>query len=130
MARLKPKIKRPNIPPKMRAEAMAKNKGICLDPSGCTKPGTICEHVQPFYICLEHKIENLEPRCTDHAKEKTAAEQPLLSKVRRLTGYTKCQWTGTNQHKGRIANRGFPPKPEGYKHKWGSKALARKQETK
>lgn len=84
MPRLKPKIKRPPIPKKMRAEAMQKNNGICMDPSGCTSKGVICEHVVPWRVVLEHKLENLEPRCKVHADAKTSSEHDMLSKVRRL----------------------------------------------
>lgn len=105
MPRLKPKIKRPPIPKKMRAEAMQKNNGICMDPSGCTSKGVICEHVVPWRVVLEHKLENLEPRCKVHADAKTSSEHDMLSKVRRLTGYTKCQWTKTNPHAGRLPKR-------------------------
>jgi len=78
MPRLKPKIKRPPIPKKMRAEAMQKNNGICMDPSGCTSKGVICEHVVPWRVVLEHKLENLEPRCKVHADAKTSSEHDIF----------------------------------------------------
>lgn len=107
MPRLKPKLKRPPIPQKTRKEAMQKNDGICMA-SGCKAKGMICEHVIPWIVCLEHKLDNLEPRCKAHAAEKTASEQKTYSKVRRLTGFTKAQWTGTNEHRGRIPQRKDP----------------------
>lgn len=121
MSRLKPKLKRPPIPPKMRKEAMEKNEGNCTW-EGCTKKGTICEHLTPWYICLEHKPENLEPRCTDHAKEATASQQDTFSKIRRLTGYTKAQWTGTNAHKGKIKSN---PKIAARADPWGKQFKAK-----
>lgn len=80
-------MNRPPIPKKLRAEAMAKNKGYCTW-IGCAKPGTICEHLQTYYVVQEHKIENLEPRCADHALEKTKADMKVISKIRRLRGET------------------------------------------
>jgi hypothetical protein len=78
-------VTRPPIPKKLRAEAMAKNEGYCTW-QGCTKPGTICEHILPFFFVQEHKLENLEPRCRDHAAEKTVLDQANIGHVRRMAG--------------------------------------------
>lgn len=64
---------------------MAKNSGICMH-DGCTKPGFICEHVIPWFIVQEHKLENLEPRCREHAAEKTVKDQKDIGHVRRMAG--------------------------------------------
>lgn len=104
MPRLKPKIKRPPIPRKMYAEAMKKNGGRCTHP-GCEKKGTRVEHIIPWYVVLEHTLDNLEPHCQQHAVEKNDDDQPVIKKIRRLTGYTKAQWTKTNTRAGRLPKR-------------------------
>lgn len=80
-------MKRPPIPRKLRAQAMAKNSGICMHES-CTKPGEIAEHVIPWYFVQEHTLDNLEPRCREHATAKTKLDQANIGHVRRMAGET------------------------------------------
>lgn len=76
---------RPPIPKKLRAEAWLKNDGKCTWP-GCTAKGDILEHLIPYFFVREHKLENLEPRCRDHAAEKTVLDQANIGHVRRMAG--------------------------------------------
>lgn len=95
---------------------MAKNSGICMA-QGCTKPGFICEHVIPWFFVQEHKLENLEPRCREHAREKTTLDQANIGHVRRMSGETgqyarrqkrKSQGLGSKlQSRRKIVSAGF-----------------------
>lgn len=108
--------KRLAIPKKLRAQAMAKNSGICMH-AGCTKPGFICEHVIPWFFVQEHKLENLEPRCREHAREKTTLDQANIGHVRRMSGESgqqarlrrrKAQGLGSKlQSRRKIVSAGF-----------------------
>lgn len=98
-------MKRPPIPRKLRAQAMAKNSGICMH-QGCTKPGFICEHLVPWFFVQEHKLENLEPRCREHATEKTRKDQKDIGHIRRASGETG-QYARRKRNGPQIKSRGF-----------------------
>lgn len=124
---------RPPIPRKMRAEAMKKNRGICMAPKGCKRKGVICEHVQPWYFVREHKFENLEPYCKPCADEKTVKDKADIAHCRHLrleSGQQKLLLERKAAGEGsRIqsqpmrAGANSLKAPPGYKYRWGKRKI-------
>lgn len=78
-------MNRPPVPTAIKRAAWQKNDGFCTWP-GCASKGDILEHLLPWAFVLEHRLENLEPRCTDHAKEKTRDDIKRIRKATRQAG--------------------------------------------
>lgn len=79
--------------------------GLCA--CGCSDPldsGPIEEeHSIPIWLDGDPKPDAL--MLVECHKIKTAREAGRRAKVKRITGQTRSQWTGTNRHKGRLGER-------------------------
>jgi hypothetical protein len=97
--------KRPAIPAHIKRAAWAKNKGFCTAPD-CKAKGVILEHIETWFVVQEHTLENLEPRCADHALAKTKDDMKVIAKIRRLQGHTG-QWARRQRKGPQMKSRGF-----------------------
>jgi hypothetical protein len=99
-------MKRPPIPTAMKSAAWKKNNGFCTWP-GCARKGDILEHLLPWAFVFEHRLENLEPRCTDHAKEKTRDDIKRIRKATRQAGEYGSQYARRKRNGPQLKSRGF-----------------------
>lgn len=99
-------MNRPPVPTAIKRAAWQKNNGFCTWP-GCASKGDILEHLLPWAFVLEHRLENLEPRCADHAKEKTRDDIKRIRKATRQAGQYGSQYARRKRNGPQIKSRGF-----------------------
>jgi 5-methylcytosine-specific restriction protein A len=107
--------------PARRRAALERDRYECAEPTCDAKfPGGVgaeLDHILPLALGGADELANIQVLCGRHHREKTRFDIGRIAKARRI----RRREAGEKRNARPIRSRGFSPKPEGYKHRWGSR---------
>ena len=122
-------VKRKALTKRQYGKLAVQQNGLCG--CGCGKPldfdtdrAITDEHVLPLHQGGSNDLSNRRLYISDPcAKVKTQGEAADNAKLRRRRGEKGQQKRRRERGASSIQGRGFPPKPENYKHNWGKRPM-------